>query len=175
MNETPEEIAALQQLLDDSATSGGPHLSGIISAERRLSAEQLCQRLTGMRLLTVATVTADGRPLAGAVDGYFLHGVWYFSPGAEAVRRRHLQARPAISATHLPDESLQVAVHGRAELFEFSDPVHGPLLKQAMLDHYLPIQGPSFEEWMRDNEEGTATGARIMADKMFTFHLDDAT
>jgi hypothetical protein len=32
-----------------------------------------------MRLLVVAMVTADGRPLAGPVDGYFRHGSFYFS------------------------------------------------------------------------------------------------
>jgi hypothetical protein len=168
VKETPEELDALQKLLDASAAAGGPHLSDIITAERRLSAVELCERLTGMRLLTVATVTADGRPLTGAVDGYFLHGHWYFSTGHQALRMRHLRARPAISATHIPDESLQVSVHGQAELFELSDPVHGVALAQAMLDHYLPLQGPSFEDWL-DNSE--AAGARIVADRMFTFHM----
>ncbi|HVS69221.1 MAG TPA: pyridoxamine 5'-phosphate oxidase family protein [Mycobacteriales bacterium] len=175
MLETPQEVAALQRLLDDSAAAGGAHLSGIITADRRLTAAQLCDRLTGMRLLTVATVTADGRPLTGAVDGYFLHGTWYLSTSPDAVRMRHLRARPAISATHLPGESLQVTVHGRAELFELSDPVHGEMLKQAMLDHYLPIQGPSFEAWINDNQDEGAAGARIIADKMFTFHMTEST
>jgi hypothetical protein len=53
---------------------------------------------------------------------------------------------------------------------QLSDPVHGPMLRQAMLDHYLPIQGPSFEEWMDSSDE--AIGARIVATKMFTFHMD---
>lgn len=172
MQETPEEIAALQRLLDDSAAGGGAHLSDIINAERRLSATQLCERLTGMRLLTVATVTADGRPLTGAVDGYLLHGSWYFSTGHQAVRMRHLRARSAISATHLPDESLQVSVHGHAELFPLSDPHHGALLRQAMLDHYLPLQGQSFQEWLDGSD---AAGARIIADKMFTFHMKAET
>jgi hypothetical protein len=33
----------------------------------------------------------------------------------------------------------------------------------------LPLQGPSFEEWL--NEEDSF-GARIEADKMFTFKMD---
>ena len=69
MLETPEEMDRLQQLLDDSAGRAGAHLREIITDERRLSAVQLCHVLTGMRLLVVATVTADGRPLTGAVDG----------------------------------------------------------------------------------------------------------
>ena len=38
MLETPEELAALQALLDASMATAGPHLRGIISDERRLSA-----------------------------------------------------------------------------------------------------------------------------------------
>jgi hypothetical protein len=60
-----------------------------------------------------------------------------------------------------------VTVHGTAEVFELSDP-RQPELRQAMLDHYLPLQGPSFEEWL-DAEDGLA--ARIHAQKLFTFHL----
>ena len=95
MLETAEEIDRLQQLLDRSAAGAGPHLRGIITDERRLSAAQLTERLQGMRLLVVATVTADGRPLAGPVDGYFLHGSFWFSSGRNSVRMRHLAARPA--------------------------------------------------------------------------------
>jgi hypothetical protein len=39
-----------------------------------------------------------------------------------------------------------------------------------MLDHYLPLQGPSFEEWL-DNVD--ALCARIHPDRMFTFHLPE--
>ncbi len=74
MLETPEEVDRLQQLLDRSADAAGPHLRGIITENRRLSAVQVCQLMQGLRLLVVATVTADGLPLAGPVDGYFPHG-----------------------------------------------------------------------------------------------------
>jgi nitroimidazol reductase NimA-like FMN-containing flavoprotein (pyridoxamine 5'-phosphate oxidase superfamily) len=168
MLETPEEIDRLQQLLDRSAAAAGPHLRGIITDERHLSARQVIQRLRGMRLLMVATVTGDGRPLAGPVDGYFLHGSFYFSSGRDSVRMRHLAARPAVSATHLPGEELAVTVHGRAELFDISDPARGEL-RQAMLDYYLPRQGPEFETWL---DQLDAIGARIAAEKMFTFSLE---
>ena len=79
MLETPEEMDGLQQLLDRSAAAAGPHLRGIITDDRRLSAAQVCRLMQGLRLLVVATVPADGRPLAGPVDGYFLHGSFYFT------------------------------------------------------------------------------------------------
>ena len=167
MKETPEELRRLQQLLDESAESAGPHLRGIITNEHRLSAEELSDRLQGMVLLVLATVTADGRPLVGPVDGYFIHGSFHFSSGRQSVRMRHLSVRPATSATHLPNEALAVTVHGTAELFELSDP-RQPELRQAMLDHYLPLQGPAFEEWL-EAENGLA--ARIEAQKLFVFHL----
>ncbi len=165
MRETPEEIDALQRLLDLSAAGAGAHLKGIATDEHRISAVRLSERLTGMRLLVVATVTADGRPLAGPVDGFLLHGSLYFSSARNSVRIRHLSARPAVSATHLDGEELAVTVHGRAELFDLADPARGEL-RQAMLDHYVPRQGPEFETWL---DQLDAVGARIVADKMFTY------
>jgi general stress protein 26 len=169
MLETPEELDNLQQLLDRSMAGAGEHLRGIITGERRLSAAELAGRLPGMRLLVVATVTADGRPLAGPVDGYFLHGTFWFSSARNSVRMRHLAARPAVSATHLPGEELAVTVHGRAELVELRDPA-GAELRQAMLDWYVPRQGPEFETWLNALD---AVAARIEPEKIFTFAMKD--
>jgi hypothetical protein len=167
MLESPQELNSLQSLLDASMASAGPHLRGIISAERRLDAQQLTGRLQGLCLLVLATTTADGRPLAGPVDGYFLHGTFWFSSGTESVRMRHLATRPAVSATHLPGEDFAVTVHGRAQCYPMDDPACAEL-RQAMLDVYVPKQGPAFEEWL-DNADALA--ARIEPEKMFTFHL----
>jgi general stress protein 26 len=168
MLETPEELDNLQRLLDSSMTGAGEHLRGILTGERRLSAAQLAGRLPGMRLLTVATVTADGRPLAGPVDGYFLHGTFWFSSGRNSVRMRHLATRPAVSATHVPGEELAVTVHGRAELVDMRDPAAAGL-RRAMLDWYVPRQGPEFETWL---DALDAVAARIEPQKMFTFSVD---
>jgi hypothetical protein len=157
MLETYDELQAMQELLDRSAAASGPHLRSIITDERRLSADQVCQRLPGMCLLALATVTADGRPLVGPVDGYLIHGSFHFSSGRNSVRLRHLAARPFVSAIHLPGDELAVTVHGRAELF---------------VDHYLPKQGPAFERWL-DGED--PMGARIVAEKMFTFAMEADT
>ena len=59
-------------------------------------------------------------------------------------------------------------MHGRAELFELDDPAYGEL-RQAMLDEYLPKQGPAFEEWL---DGADALGARIVPEKMFTFYRE---
>ena len=167
MLETPEELDHLQRLLDASMAGAGPHLRDIISDERRLDALQLTERLQGLCLLVLATGTADGRPLAGPIDGYFLHGAFWFSTGTQSVRLRHLATRPAVSATYLPGEELAVTVHGRAECHPIHDAACADL-RQAMLDAYLPKQGPSFEEWL-ENVDGI--GARIEPEKIFTFQL----
>jgi hypothetical protein len=170
MLETPEELVRLQDLLDKSMASAGPHLHDIIGTEVRLNARQLTERLTGMRLLVLATVTADGRPLTAPVDGYFLHGAFWFSLGAMAVRASHLTARPQASATHLPGESLAVTVHGSAQRYDFRGSECAEL-RQAMLDHYLPLQGPSFAEWMGEVD---AVAARLVPARMFTFQMEDS-
>jgi hypothetical protein len=170
MFESPEELDRLQQLLDESAASAGDHMREIITEERRLSAMQLTDRLQGMVLLVAATVTADGRPLVGPMDGCFLHGSFYFSSSRDSVRMRHLRRRAGISATHLPSEQLAVTVHGTAELFELNDPDCLDL-RRAMLAHYLPLQGPDFEDWLDDMD---VLAARIEAHKLFTFHMAES-
>ena len=170
MLETPDELDQLQALLDRSMAAAGRHLRDIIASERRLDARQLVAQLRGMRLLVLATATADGRPLTAPVDGYFLHGSFWFSIGTAAVRARHIGRGTHVSATHLPDESLAVTVHGTAE----SNPIRSDEcadLRRAMLDHYVPIQGPSFAEWL---DEVQALGARLVPEKMFTFHMAEA-
>ena len=171
MLETPEEIDRPTAPAGPQRRGRGPHLRGIITDERRLSAAQVIERLQGMRLLAVATVTADGRPLAGPVDGYFLHGSFYFSSGRNSVRMRHLAARPAVSATHLPGRGTRRdrARPGRA--LRSSRPGRREL-RQAMLDYYLPRQGPEFETWL---DQLDAVGARIAAEKMFTFARKQGT
>ena len=83
---------------------------------------------------------------------------------------RHLAARPAVSATHIAGEHLAVTMHGTAEVFAVSDPAR-PELRQAMLEHYLPIQGPDFERWLDGID---ALGARIHATKVFTYSMPPA-
>ncbi|MDA8062592.1 MAG: pyridoxamine 5'-phosphate oxidase family protein [Actinomycetota bacterium] len=171
MHETPEQLDRLQALLDASATAAGAHLRSIVIEERRVDAGRLCALLTGMRLLTVATVTADGRPIAGPVDGYFLHGAFWFSTSRHSVRAQHLSMRPAVSATHVPHERLAVSAHGMAVLFSFPGSETDEL-RQAMLDHYLPLQGASFEEWLEGMSDGVA--GRIDARKLFAFSMPDS-
>jgi hypothetical protein len=168
MHETPDDLAALQQLIDRSYASAGPHMLRIHDPERRLSAEQLSERLTGMCLLTLATVTADGRPIAGPVDGIFYRGAFHFGSAPDSVRFRHIRKRPQVSAVHLPGEELAVSVHGRAVLVDMRASENQDL-RQTVLDIYLPRYGP---EWERDIMDAGASYARIEAERMFTFAME---
>ena len=167
MHETPEDIAALQELIDRSYESAGPHLLRIHDPERRLSAEQIAERMTGMRLLTLATVTADGRPIAGPVDGIFYRGAFHFGSSPDSVRFRHIRKRPQVSAVHLPGEELAISVHGRAVPVDVGAPENAGF-RQAVLEIYLPRYGP---EWETNIMDAGAMYARIEAEKMFTFSM----
>ena len=118
MLETPDETAALQALLDASRERATGHLRSIIDDDRTLTAEQLVALLTGMKVLSVATVTAAGEPRISALDGHFLHGTWTFGTSGSSAKARHLAARPAVSVAHVDGEDLALFSHGRAELIE---------------------------------------------------------
>jgi hypothetical protein len=63
---------------------------------------------------------------------------------------------------------MAATVHGRVHLYDLHDTSHRHL-RRAMLDHYVPLQGRKFEEWL---EELDGVAARVDADKLFTFHMD---
>ncbi len=166
MHETPEDLAALQQLIDRSYASAGEHLLSIHTPERRLSAEDLADRLTGMCLLSLATVTSDCRPIVGPVDGIFYRGSFHFGSSPSSVRFRHISARPQVSATHLPAEEFAVTVHGRAVSVEVAAP-EAAGLRQTLLEIYVPRYGPEWEEFL----DSGPVYARIEATRMFTFAI----
>jgi nitroimidazol reductase NimA-like FMN-containing flavoprotein (pyridoxamine 5'-phosphate oxidase superfamily) len=171
VHETEADIAALQELLDRSYDGAGAHLRSITTPERRVSAEALCEQLTGMRLLVVATVTADGRPIAGPVDGIFHRGAFHFGTSPHSVRARHIRARPQVSATHLPREEFAVTVHGRAAPVDVRVP-EGAELRKTLLEVYTPRYG---DEWEKFIDPGAGEEApvyfRIDADRMFSFQM----
>jgi hypothetical protein len=164
MHETAGDLAALQALLDRSIAGAGPHLRSIATPQRRLDACAVCERLTGMTLLALATATRDGRPLVGAVDGIFFRGAFHFGTSPEAVRWRHILARPHVSATHLRGEQLAVTVHGPAVPVDHRAAEHAAF-RAALLEIYVPRYGPGWEEFL----DSGPVYARIDAERMFTF------
>jgi nitroimidazol reductase NimA-like FMN-containing flavoprotein (pyridoxamine 5'-phosphate oxidase superfamily) len=169
VHERPEDLVELQRVIDASFDAAGPHLRGIATPDHRLDAAELAARLTGMRLLVLATSTRDGRPINGPVDGIFYRGRFHFGSSPESLRYRHIRERPAVSATHLPGESLAVTVHGDAEVLDIHAAEHAEF-KQTVLDIYTPRYGDTWAE-MLDNG---AWYARIHPRRVFTFAMETA-
>ncbi len=169
MLERPEDFERLQGTLDASYRRAGEHLASIHEPQRRLDAAGVAEHLQGMCLLTLATVTSDGRPITGPVDGIFYRGAFHFGSSPESLRFRHIRRSPDVSATHLPGEHLAVTVHGTAVPLDLGEQANAEF-RQVLLDIYLPLYG---EEWMRILEGGVY--ARIEPERMFAFWMPQET
>ena len=170
MHETPDDLASLQELIDSSYARAGAHLLSIHEPARRLTAEQVAARLQGMCLLALATVTADGRPIVGPVDGIFYRGAFHFGSAPDSIRFRHIRRRPQVSATHLPGEELAVTVHGVAVPVDIRAREHAGF-RQTLLDIYLPRYGGEWEAGFLDAPGESPVYARIEAERMFAFAM----
>ena len=169
MHETADDLRELQALLDRSDAAAGAHLREVISPDRRLTAEQLVTHLEGMCLLTLATVSSKGRPVAGPVDGIFFRGRWYFGSSPQSVRFTHIRRSPYVSATHLPGEHLSVTVHGTAAPIDVAESEHAAF-RAHLLSIYVSRYGAEWEQFL----DGGPVYARIDPDKMFTFFMADS-
>jgi general stress protein 26 len=121
MFETRDEVGALQHLLDVSRQKATEHLRGIIHEGRILSAADVVALLDGMKVITVATVTARSEPRISAVDGHFLHATWTWSTSGSSAKARDIEARPSVSVAHVDNEEMAVFAHGRAQRLSQSD------------------------------------------------------
>jgi hypothetical protein len=147
VHETEAELDELDALLDRSLSAATDHLRSIIQpGERTLTARQLVGVISGMCVLTLATVTARGEPRVSAVDGHFLHGCWIFGTDRSSAKARHLQQRPAASVAHLRGEELGVFTHGTAELLNPADGPADPDFS-SVLGHLTDSYGVSPLDW----------------------------
>jgi hypothetical protein len=81
-----------------------------------LTAKQVVKLLDGMKTLAVAAPAPNGDPLVGPMDGWFLHGKFFFSSGGDAVRIKGLRKRPRASIVYFEGERFAVTAHGHAAL-----------------------------------------------------------
>jgi uncharacterized pyridoxamine 5'-phosphate oxidase family protein len=141
VHETASDLAALQQLLDDSYARMGAHMRTIHTPERRVSARDLADILRGVRVLHLATVTASGEPRVGPVDGIFFRARFWFGSAHDSMRFRHIRKRPHVSAAHTIGETFAVIVHGTAHEVDVSAPAHADF-RSTLLETY-----PEWESW----------------------------
>ncbi|MGH8861857.1 MAG: pyridoxamine 5'-phosphate oxidase family protein [Jatrophihabitantaceae bacterium] len=158
MDESADELDALQRLLDASFARASAHLTSIMTEPRRLPAGRLAAELPPAAVLNIATVTARGEPRVSAVDGHFLHGAWHFTTEARSAKARHLRARPAISASYTPRDGYGVFCHGRVAHLAGAQ-------RQALRDHFVRHYGADPESL------GTIAYYRIDADWMVAFEF----
>lgn len=161
MHETAADLRELQALLDRSYATAGDHLLSIHTPERRMTAERLVSRLTGVCVLALATVTADGRPRVGPVDGLFYRGAFWFGSSADSLRFRHLRRNPAVSAVHTRGEELAVTAHGTAVETTLDAEAGFAAYCEAV---YHPRYGAGWSEWA-----AAFPFARIVADRMYAY------
>lgn len=138
MHETPDELAALQQLIDASFAAASDHLRGIMEPQRRLTAEQMIADIPSPAVLNVATVTKRGEPRISALDGHFLHGRWHFTTAGDSPKVVHIKARPAVSASFTPRDGYGIFCHGDARLLDGDE-------RQLLIDHCTRVYGRSPE------------------------------
>ncbi len=159
MHETAEDLKNLQLLLNRSYDRAGSHLRDVVTPDRRVGAAALIDLMAGVQVLVLASVTADGRPLTGAVDGLFYRARFWFGSSQNSVRMRHLVTRPQVSATHVRSEDLAVTVHGRARIVDLDDP-----LTAGFRAYCLETYGEDWSDW-----GASSIYARIEPDRMFAF------
>ncbi len=165
---TADDIRWLQACLDDSYRRAGSHLRSIHTDRARLSAADLVRRLPSMHVMVVATTSSDGRPFTGPVDAFLHHGRVHFGTAPSAVRARHLEARPAVSVTHVEGETLTLTVHGRARRLDLGG-------RDADFAHRLRLHYGA--DWWDDFGDGAAYYCvepdRVLAADM-SVHVADA-
>jgi general stress protein 26 len=167
VHETEAEYDALDAILDRSFAAAGPHLTGIISEQRRLRARDLGAYLVGVKHFVVATTTAAGEPRCSAVDTLFLHGHVWFSTSMSAAKARHLERRAAVSAAHVIGDDVGVFVHGTARI------VLGGTDEAAMLaPHWRDVYGATPEDWVDAPHD--ARYVEIVPASMYTYAFDRA-
>ena len=159
MHETAEDLARLQALLDRSHAGAGAHLRSIFADERRIAAADLPQRLTGVQQLHLATVTANGEQRVAPVDGLFYRGAFVFGTAPNALRAKHLRARPQVSGSVAHGEELAVVVHGRAVELDLDTDEHAPLSA-----FFTEISGDGWDAFRQGNPYW-----RLDAERMFSF------
>lgn len=124
MFETDAELAELDALFQAHLAHANPHMTGIVTPERRLNARQVARYLTGTRHVAFATVTSKGEPRVSPLDSLFVHGRFTLSTGGQATKLKHLRRNPACSAVHMDGDRIAVAVNGSVEWIPREHPDH---------------------------------------------------
>ena len=158
MEETADDLAELQRVLDASAAVSGEHLRTAFAQQSRPSAEELAAALTGIIEVHFAVVTADGAPLVAPVDAIFFRGRLWIGLPPESVRARILGrgGDPRVSASYDTD-TLSFIVHGTFREVPLGEPDREAFDVVARR-LYVERLGDWFEAWLDERLEQHGAG-----------------
>jgi hypothetical protein len=160
VRETAKELATLQALIDRSLRRTGPHMKAIIHPGKySLNAKQVVKLLDGIKTVAVAAPAPNGDPLVAPMDGWFLHGKFFFSSSGDGVRIRGLSKRPRASIAYFDGEKFLINAHGPVEMMFKGHPEVDEI--DAIFDRHY---GSSAFDW---SDEGVYV--RLDADRFFTY------
>ena len=160
MHETAKELTALQTLIDRSLKRTGPHMKAIVHPGKySLSARQVVKLLDGMKTVAVAAPAPNGDPLVAPMDGWFLHGKFFFSSGGDSIRIKGLRKRPRASIAYFEGEKFLINAHGPVVLM-FKGHHEVGEIDDTFKKHY----GSSAFDWSDDG-----VYVRLDADRFFTY------
>ena len=123
-----------------------------------LTAKQIVKLLEGMKTVAVAAPSPTGDPLVAPMDGWFLHGKFFFSSSADAVRIKGLRHLPRASSAYFDGERFLINAHGPVTLMFKGHPEVGEI-DGIFRQHY---ESSAFD-WSDDG-----VYVRLDADRFFT-------
>ncbi len=160
MRETAKELATLQALIDRSHERTKPHMRAITDPDKyALSASQVVKLLDGMKTVAVAAPAPNGDPLVAPMDGWFLHGKFFFSSSGDSIRIKGLRKRPRASIAYFDGEKFLINAHGPVVLM-FKGHPDVDEIDETFKKHY----SSSAFDW---SDEGVYV--RLDADRFFTY------
>ena len=124
MYETEDELAQMQAMFDAHLARANPHMTHIVTPERRVTARQVATYLQGTKHVAFATVTSRGEPRVSPLDMLFIHGRMTVSTADGATKIKHLRANPACSAVHVDGDRIAVVANGTVEWIPREHPDH---------------------------------------------------
>ncbi|MDQ2952294.1 MAG: pyridoxamine 5'-phosphate oxidase family protein, partial [Chloroflexota bacterium] len=136
------------------------HMRAITQPDKyALTAKQVVRLLEGMKTVAVAAPSPRGDPLVAPMDGWFLHGKFFFSSSGDAVRIKGLRRLPRASIAYFEGERFLINAHGRVVLM-FAGLPEAAEIDAMFKEHY----GGSAFDW---SHEGVYV--RLDADRFFTY------
>lgn len=159
MQETAEDLAALQALLERSIDAAGPFLRSAFQIPAcSMTAAEVVAALEGTPIVSFATVTRAGEPRVAPTGALFWRGRFHIPTVMEAARTRHIRRNPAVSLTWYDGVDRAMIVHGRAV------PLGVDHADFATLDAlFSAYSGESVSNW------GEGAFLRVDAETFFTF------